>query len=57
MESAFKECPVENFQSKVGWNTQTVNIGERVWRGGNPPTMLVGMSTGTATMENSTEFP
>lgn len=43
MENAFKECPVENFQSKVGWNTQTVNVGERVWRGGNPPTMLLGM--------------
>ena len=44
-------------QSKVGWNTQTVNIGERVWGEGNPPTLLVGMQTGTATMENSTEFP
>ena len=30
---------------------------ERVWRKGNPPTMLVGMETGTATMENSMELP
>ena len=29
---------------------------ERVWgKGGNPPTLLVGMQTGTATMENSME--
>ena len=30
---------------------------ERVWRKGDPPTMLVGMETGTATMENSMELP
>ena len=30
---------------------------ERVWRKGNPPTLLVGMQTGTATMENSVEIP
>ena len=30
---------------------------ERVWRKGNPLTLLVGMSTGTATMENSIEVP
>ena len=30
---------------------------ERVWRKGNPLTLLVGMQTGTATMENSTEVP
>ena len=30
---------------------------ERVWRKGNSPTMLVGMETGTATVENSMEFP
>ena len=29
---------------------------ERVWRKGNPPTLLVGMQTSTATMENSVEF-
>ena len=28
---------------------------ERVWRKGNPPTLLVGMQTSTATMENSVE--
>ena len=30
---------------------------ERVWRKGNPPTLLVGMQIGTATMENSIEIP
>ena len=30
---------------------------ERVWRKGNPLTLLVGMSIGTATMENSIEVP
>ena len=30
---------------------------ERVWRKGNPFTLLVGMQTGTATMENSVEIP
>ena len=29
---------------------------ERVWRNGNPPTLLVGMQTSTATMENSVEI-
>ena len=30
---------------------------ERVWRKGNSPTLLVGMQTSTATMENSVEIP
>ena len=30
---------------------------ERVWRKGNPLTLLVGMQTSTATMENSVETP
>ena len=30
---------------------------ERVWRKGNPPTLLVGMQTSTATVENSVEIP
>ena len=28
-----------------------------VWRKGNPPTLLVGMYIGAATMENNMEFP
>ena len=30
---------------------------ERVWRKGNPPTLLVGMYIGAATMENSMASP
>ena len=30
---------------------------ERVWRKGNPLTLLVGMQSSTATMENSVEIP
>ena len=30
---------------------------ERVWRKENPPTLLVGMYTGTATMETVWRFP
>ena len=30
---------------------------ERVWRKGNPPTLLVGMQIGAATMENRIEVP
>ena len=30
---------------------------ERVWRKGNPLTLLVGIQTSTATMENSREIP
>ena len=30
---------------------------ERVWRKGNPLTVLVGMQTSKATMENSVEIP
>ena len=30
---------------------------ERVWSKGNPLTLLVGMQTSTATMENSVEIP
>ena len=30
---------------------------ERMWRKGNPHVLLVGMQTGAATVENSTEFP
>ena len=30
---------------------------ERMWKNGNPLTLLVGMQTSTATMENSVEIP
>ena len=30
---------------------------ERMWRKGNPSTLLVGMQTGAATVESNLEFP
>ena len=30
---------------------------ERIWRTSNPPTLLVGIKIGAATMENSMEVP
>jgi len=30
---------------------------KRVWRKGNPLTLLMGMQTGTATMKNNVEMP
>ena len=30
---------------------------ERMWRNGNPLALLVGMQTGTASLENSVEVP
>ena len=37
-------------------NLQIINSGEGVEKG-NPPTLLVGMYIGAATMENSMEVP
>ena len=36
-------------------NEQQVLV--RLWRKGNPSTLLVGLQTGAATVENSMEFP
>ena len=36
-------------------NKQEVLV--RMWRKGNPSALLVGMQTGTATVENSMELP
>ena len=60
---------LEKCKSKPQWGTishqsewpsskslQTINARERVWWKGNPFTLLVGMQTGTATMENSVEI-
>ena len=37
-------------------NQETTNVA-RMWSKGNPLTLLVGMWTGTATLENSMEVP
>ena len=38
-------------------NKSTNTVLERMWRKENPSTLFVGMQTGTATVENSMEFP
>ena len=47
------DTPVRMLLSKT---LQTINIGEDVEKR-NPLTLLVGMQTSTATMENSVEIP
>ena len=47
-------------QSRDKWTPYQINkqqVLERLWRKGNSSTLLVGMQTGTATVENSMEFP
>ena len=45
--------------SQNGWDPKVYKqeMLERVWRKGNPLTLLVGMQTSTATMENSVDIP
>ena len=43
--------------SEVPFHASQNGCDERVWRKGNPLTLLVGMQTSTATMENSVEIP
>ena len=41
-----------------GYNEQDrKQVWERMWREGNPHTLLVGVQTGEATMENSINIP
>ena len=55
-----KSKPRGTITRQPGWllskSLQAINA-ERVWRKGNPLTLLVGMQTSTATMENSVEIP
>ena len=38
-------------------NTRNQQVLARIWRKGNPPTLLMAMQTGVATLENSREIP
>ena len=42
---------------KVHHNQINKQVLARVWRKGDPSTLLVGMQIGEATVENSMEFP
>ena len=52
-------CCCELSPKKIGVKGTPKNSAcvERVWRKRNPLTLLVGMQTSTATMENSVEIP
>ena len=51
------DVPFHTSQNGYDPNTYKQYMLERVWRKGNPLTLLVGMQTSTATMENSVEIP
>ena len=48
---------VPSYAGQNGCYPKVYKQEERVWRKGNPLTLLVGMQTSTATMENSVEIP
>ena len=53
----YNEVPLHASQNGCYPNIYKQYMLERVWRKVNPLTLLVGMQTITATIENSVEFP
>ena len=51
------EIPLHTSQNGHHKQINKQQVLERVWRKGNPSTLLVGMQTGAATVENSMELP
>ena len=51
------EGPFHTRQNGCDPKVYKYSMRERVWRKGNPLTLLVGMQISTATMENSVEIP
>ena len=51
------EVPFTPVRMPVIQKSTSNKLLERVWRKGNPLTLLVGMQTSTATMGNSVEIP
>ena len=51
------EVPFQASQNGCDPKVYNQEMLERVWRKGNPLTLLVGMQISTATMENSVEIP
>ena len=51
------EVPLHTSQNGCDPKVYKQHMLERVWRKGNPLTLLVGMQTSTATMDNSVEIP
>ena len=54
---AIREMPLHTHQNGHHKQSNKQQVLERKWRKGNPSALLVGMQTGTATVENSMEFP
>ena len=50
------EVPLHASQMAAIQKSTSSKVLERVWRKGNPLTLLVGMQTSTATLENSVEI-
>ena len=50
------EVPLHDSQNGCYQKVYKQQMLERMWRKGNPLTLLVGMQTSTATMENSVEI-
>ena len=53
----YNEIPSHISQNACHQKVSKQYMLERVWRKGNPLTVLVGMQTSMATMENSVEIP
>ena len=53
----YNEVPLHASQDGCYPKVYKQQMLERVWRKGNPLTLLVGMQTSIATMENSVEIP
>ena len=51
----YSEVPPHTNQNGQHKKVYKKEIQEKIWRKGNPPTLLVGMQIGAATMENSME--
>ena len=51
------EVPFHTSQNGCDPKVYKQEMLERVWRKGNPLTLLVGVQTSIATMENSVEIP
>ena len=53
----YHEIPHHTGQNGHHEQSNKQQVLERMWRKGNPSTLLVGLQTGATTMENSMEFP
>ena len=51
------EIPLHTSQNDHHKQINKQQVLARLWRKWNPSTLLVGMRTGTASVENSVEFP